>query len=51
VTDARVEEVYEDRVSAREFLAQADLLLADAGKATLSVLSPAILLRERGEGA
>ncbi len=27
MTDARVEKVYEDRVGAREFLAQADLLI------------------------
>jgi hypothetical protein len=44
VTDARVEKVYEDRVGAREFLAQADLLFSDAGKATLSAPSQAILL-------
>jgi hypothetical protein len=44
VTDARVEKVYEDRVNAREFLAQADLFLADADTATLSAPSQAILL-------
>lgn len=44
MTDARVEKVYEDRVSAREFLAQADLFLADADTATLSAPSQAILL-------
>jgi hypothetical protein len=44
VTDARVEKVYEDRVGAREFLAQADLLFVDAGKSTLSAPSQAILL-------
>jgi hypothetical protein len=44
VTDARVEKVYEDRITAREFLAQADLLFADAGEATLSAPSQAILL-------
>lgn len=44
MTDARVEDVYEDRVGAREFLAQADLLFADAGKAALSAPSQAILL-------
>lgn len=48
MTDARVEKVYEDRVSAREFLAQADLLFADAGKATLSAPSQAILLHNDG---
>ncbi len=44
MTEARVEEVYEDRVRAREFLDQADLLLADAGKDRLSSPSQAILL-------
>jgi hypothetical protein len=44
VTDARVEKVYEDRVGAREFLVQADLLFADAGKPTLNAPSQAILL-------
>ncbi len=44
MTDARVEKVYEDRVGAREFLSQADLLFVDAGKPTLSAPSQAILL-------
>jgi hypothetical protein len=44
MTDARVEKVYEDRVGAGEFLAQAELLLADADTATLSAASKAILL-------
>jgi hypothetical protein len=44
VTDARVEDVYEDQVGAREFLAQADLLFADANKAALSAPSQVILL-------
>jgi hypothetical protein len=44
VTDARVKKVYADRVGAREFLAQADLFLADADTATLRAPSRAILL-------
>jgi hypothetical protein len=44
VTAARVEKVHEDRVGAREFLSQADLLFVDAGKPTLSAPSQAILL-------
>jgi hypothetical protein len=44
VTDARVEKVYADRVGAGEFLAQAELLLADADTASLSAASKAILL-------
>jgi hypothetical protein len=44
MTEARVEKVHADRVGAREFLKQADLLLADAEKATLSSPSEAILL-------
>jgi hypothetical protein len=44
VTDARVEEVYEDRVRAREFLAEADAFLVDADKVTLSAESRSVLL-------
>lgn len=44
VTDARVEKVYADRVGAGEFLAQAELLLADANTATLSAASKTILM-------
>lgn len=39
-----MKKVYADRVGAREFLAQADLLLADADTATLRAPSRAILL-------
>jgi hypothetical protein len=44
VTEARVERVYADRVGARDFLAQADMLLADADRANLSAPSRSILL-------
>lgn len=44
MSDARVEEVYPDRVGAREFLAQADMFFADADKPTLSPPSRAVLL-------
>lgn len=44
MTDARLEKVYADRVGAGEFLAQAELLLADADTTTLSAASKAILL-------
>ncbi len=47
MTDARVEKVYTDRVGAGEFLAQAELLLADADTVTLSAASKAILLHKR----
>lgn len=44
MSDARIEKVYVDRVTAGEFLAQAELFLADAGAATLSEPSQAVLL-------
>ena len=44
MTDARVEKVYADRVSAREFLAQAERFLNDGGTTTLSAESQAVLL-------
>lgn len=44
MTDARVERVYEDRVTAREFLAQAQLFLTDANTTALSAPSRAVLL-------
>jgi hypothetical protein len=44
VTDARLEDVHPDRVTAREFLAQADELFADAGADGLRTASQAILL-------
>jgi hypothetical protein len=44
MTDARIETVYEDKVRAREFLAQAELLLKDANTATISAEGQAILL-------
>lgn len=44
MTDARIEKVYEDRIGAREFLEQADLLFVDASQSTLSPPSQAILL-------
>jgi hypothetical protein len=42
MTEARVERVYEDRVAAREFLAQAELFVADADAATLRSPSRAL---------
>jgi hypothetical protein len=44
VSDARVENVYADRVTAREFLAQAEGFLADGNTATLSASSQVVLL-------
>ena len=44
MTNARVEQTYADRVAAREFLAQAQMFLADANAATLSAPSQAVLL-------
>lgn len=44
MTEARVEKVYADRVGAREFLAQADMFLADADTADLSAPAQAVLL-------
>lgn len=44
MTEARVENIYEDRVRAREFLGQADRFLLDADCATLSVESRSVLL-------
>lgn len=44
MTDARVEEVYEDRIRAREFLEQADRFRADADVDGLSAESQAVLL-------
>lgn len=44
MSDARVEEVYEDRVRAGEFLRQAETFLADADTPALSAPSRAVLL-------
>ncbi len=44
MTDARVEKVYEDRMGARSFLAQADTFLGDADARGLSAPSQSILL-------
>lgn len=44
MTDARIEKVYVDRVTAREFLEQAELFLADVDEATLRAPSKAVLL-------
>lgn len=44
MTDARVEEVYTDRVRAHEFLAQAELFLADADADKLSSEGRNVLL-------
>lgn len=44
MTDARIDTVYADKVSAREFLAQAERFLKDAGTATLSTESQAVLV-------
>lgn len=44
MTDARIEKVYEDKVRAREFLAQAQRFLNDANTTTLSSESQAVLL-------
>ena len=44
MTDARIENVHEDKVRAREFLSQAELLLKDANAAPLSAEGQAILL-------
>jgi hypothetical protein len=44
VTNARVEKVHADRVTARQFLAQADTFLDDADTPSLSSPSRAVLL-------
>lgn len=44
MTDARVEKVHEDRIRAREFVAQAELLLADADTPALSGPARTILM-------
>jgi hypothetical protein len=44
VTDARVEEIYADRLSATEFLTQAETFLRDAAVSDLSTESQAVLL-------
>ena len=44
MTDARVEKVYADRVTARVFLAQAELFLSDATGADLGGASRVVLL-------
>jgi len=46
VTDARVESVHEDRITAREFLAQAETLLADAGTRRLSTPAQSLLAHQ-----
>jgi hypothetical protein len=46
VSDARVEKVFEDRVSAREFVQQAEAFFADAEAASLSAPSRAVLLHQ-----
>jgi len=46
VTDARVETVHEDRITAREFLAQAETLLADAGTRRLSTPAQSLLAHQ-----
>ena len=45
MTDARVEQVYPDRVRAREFLDQADRFRGDANTSGLSAESQSVLLR------
>lgn len=44
MTEARVQEVYPDRVGAQEFLQQAETFMADAGVDGLSAISRAVLL-------
>jgi hypothetical protein len=44
LTDARVEKVYEDRVAAGEFFAQAEMFLADADTTSLRAPSRVVLL-------
>jgi hypothetical protein len=44
MTEARVEEVFSDRVTAREFLAQAEIFLSDAAEAKLGFASRVVLL-------
>lgn len=44
MSQARVEKVYADRVRASEFLAQAEMFVADADTATISEASQAVLL-------
>lgn len=44
MTDARVENVYADRIEARHFLAQAEGFLTDANTSSLSAPSQAVLL-------
>ena len=46
MSDARVEKVFEDRVSAREFLLQAEGFLVDADAASLSAPSRAVLIHQ-----
>lgn len=44
MTEARVEEVLSDRVTAREFMAQAEIFLSDATEAKLRAESQVVLL-------
>ncbi|HEX8645462.1 MAG TPA: hypothetical protein VF715_01085 [Thermoleophilaceae bacterium] len=44
MTEARVQRIYEDRVTAREFLEQAEVFMRDARKAGLDAISQAVLL-------
>jgi hypothetical protein len=43
MTAARIEKVYEDRVGARTFLAQADTILGDAGSKRRLIISTVTL--------
>jgi hypothetical protein len=46
MTDARVEQVHADQIGAREFLAQAEIFMADADTSTLHAPSQAVLLHD-----
>lgn len=44
MTGARVQDVYADRVGAREFFEQSEVFMDDADSGTLSAVSQAVLL-------